>query len=234
MVPESLLPCTRRSDGHILQAADQGLAEGLEAPRRERRRPLRPYTQEPSELRVEAVEDDRAVARPLLALGETRMPYKAASPDDPALAQMNFEQAYFSPISGVLADYVATDQGAGAVHAAPSHGADDFCTGARYGLDQTCNVDEAGHIHNGLPEYDGKTVFKANEPIVELLRTRGVLLGRDANGGFAEYVTAPASHEFCLPNGIESRTAPLLHMPSIIFGEETAALAHPSCARNVL
>ena len=39
-------------------------------------------------------------------LGETRMPYKAASPDDPALAQMNFEQAYFSPISGVLADYV--------------------------------------------------------------------------------------------------------------------------------
>ena len=39
-------------------------------------------------------------------LGETRMPYKAASPDDPALAQMNFEQAYFSPISGVLADYI--------------------------------------------------------------------------------------------------------------------------------
>jgi pimeloyl-ACP methyl ester carboxylesterase len=39
-------------------------------------------------------------------LGETRMPYKAASPDDPALAQMNFEQAYFSPISGVLGDYV--------------------------------------------------------------------------------------------------------------------------------
>src|SRR5207253_9081259 len=39
-------------------------------------------------------------------LGETRMPYKAASPDDPALAQMNFEQAYMSPISGVLADYV--------------------------------------------------------------------------------------------------------------------------------
>jgi hypothetical protein len=39
-------------------------------------------------------------------LGETRMPYKAASPDDPALAQMGFEQGYVSPISGVLADYV--------------------------------------------------------------------------------------------------------------------------------
>src|SRR6266702_2270774 len=39
-------------------------------------------------------------------LGETRMPYKAASPDDPALAQMDFDHAYTSPLSGVLADYV--------------------------------------------------------------------------------------------------------------------------------
>ncbi len=38
--------------------------------------------------------------------GETRMPYKAASPDDPALAQMDFDHAYTSPLSGVLADYV--------------------------------------------------------------------------------------------------------------------------------
>ena len=39
-------------------------------------------------------------------LGETRMPYEAASPDDPLLAQMDFDRAYVSPISGVLADYV--------------------------------------------------------------------------------------------------------------------------------
>jgi hypothetical protein len=39
-------------------------------------------------------------------LGETRMPYKAESPDDPALAKMSFEEAYVSPLSGVLADYV--------------------------------------------------------------------------------------------------------------------------------
>lgn len=39
-------------------------------------------------------------------LGETRMPYKAASPDDPTLSQMDFDRAYVSPISGVLADYV--------------------------------------------------------------------------------------------------------------------------------
>ena len=60
----------------------------------------------------------------------------------------------------------------------PSHGADDFYTGVQYGLDQTCNVDEAGRIHAGLPEYKGLQVFKANPPIVELLKQRGALLGR--------------------------------------------------------
>jgi hypothetical protein len=39
-------------------------------------------------------------------LGETRMHYKAVSEDDPALAGMDFDHAYVSPLSGVLADYV--------------------------------------------------------------------------------------------------------------------------------
>ena len=79
-------------------------------------------------------------------------------------------------ILGVLAEYVTTDQGTGAVHTAPSHGADDFYTGQKYKLDQTCNVDEAGRIRNGLPEYDGKKVFQANQPIIELLKSKGALL----------------------------------------------------------
>ena len=81
-------------------------------------------------------------------------------------------------ILGVLADYVTADQGTGAVHTAPAHGADDFHTGTRYGLDQTCHVDNAGRIHDGLPEYDGKTVFQANQPIIDLVASRGALLGR--------------------------------------------------------
>jgi len=39
-------------------------------------------------------------------LGETRMPYKAVSSDDPTLAQMDFDHAYVNPLSSVLADYV--------------------------------------------------------------------------------------------------------------------------------
>jgi isoleucyl-tRNA synthetase len=79
-------------------------------------------------------------------------------------------------ILGVLADYVTTDQGTGAVHTAPSHGADDFYTGAKYKLDQHTNVDEAGRLQNGLPEYEGQTVFAANQPIIELLKSRGALM----------------------------------------------------------
>jgi isoleucyl-tRNA synthetase len=82
-------------------------------------------------------------------------------------------------ILGVLAEYVTTDQGTGAVHTAPSHGADDFYTGAKYQLDQTCNVDEAGRLRNGLPEYEGKRVFDANASIVELLKSRNVLMGAE-------------------------------------------------------
>ncbi len=81
-------------------------------------------------------------------------------------------------VLGVLATYVTADQGTGAVHTAPAHGADDFHTGTRYGLDPTCNVDEGGRLRNGLPEYDGLTIFKANEPILALLAARGALLAR--------------------------------------------------------
>ncbi len=40
----------------------------------------------------------------------------------------------------------------------------------------------------------------------------GMLIGRDINGGFAEYVAAPASHVFPLPDTIDSRQAPLIQV----------------------
>jgi hypothetical protein len=39
-------------------------------------------------------------------LGETRMPYKALSEDDPSFARLEFDGAYVNPLSSVLADYV--------------------------------------------------------------------------------------------------------------------------------
>jgi isoleucyl-tRNA synthetase len=80
-------------------------------------------------------------------------------------------------IMGVLANYVTAEDGTGAVHTAPGHGREDYLTGAHYGIDIYCPVDEAGKIFEGLPEYVGKRVFDANPPIVELLKARGVLMG---------------------------------------------------------
>jgi isoleucyl-tRNA synthetase len=82
-------------------------------------------------------------------------------------------------ILGVLADYVTMDTGTGVVHTAPSHGAEDFATGVKYGLDATSHVDEKGILRDGLPEYNGQYVFKANPIIIELLRKRGALLHSD-------------------------------------------------------
>ena len=81
-------------------------------------------------------------------------------------------------VLGVLADYVTTDQGTGAVHTAPAHGADDFYTGARYGLGAECNVDNAGRLRNGVALWEGKTVWEANPHIIAYLAERGALLGR--------------------------------------------------------
>jgi isoleucyl-tRNA synthetase len=82
-------------------------------------------------------------------------------------------------VLGVNADYVTADQGTGAVHTAPAHGADDFYTGTRYGLDQTCNVDNEGRMRNGRAEWEGFTVFEANEPIIRVLSDLDALMGRD-------------------------------------------------------
>ncbi len=93
------------------------------------------------------------------------------------LERINFRHPFLDRnVLGVLAEYVTMDTGTGVVHTAPSHGADDFLTGLKYDLDATSRVDEAGILQEGLPEYEGKKVFDANAPIVELLKVRGVLL----------------------------------------------------------
>jgi isoleucyl-tRNA synthetase len=93
------------------------------------------------------------------------------------LERLNFRHPFLDrKILGVLADYVTMDTGTGVVHTAPSHGAEDFLTGVKYGLDATSNVDEKGILRNGLPEYTGKRVWDANQPIMDLLKSRGALL----------------------------------------------------------
>jgi len=80
-------------------------------------------------------------------------------------------------VPAVLANYVTLEQGTGIVHTAPGHGAEDFFTGQKYGLEIAAPLDDEGHYLEGLDAYRGKTVFEANPAIVALLRDRGALLG---------------------------------------------------------
>jgi isoleucyl-tRNA synthetase len=101
------------------------------------------------------------------------------------LERQTFQHPFLDrSVLGVLATYVTADSGTGAVHTAPAHGADDFYTGQKYGLDPTCRVDAAGHIHvdpdawplAAPPPFESKTVWAANPIIVAMLEESGALL----------------------------------------------------------
>jgi len=91
---------------------------------------------------------------------------------------MKFQHPFLPiQVPGLLADYVTLDQGSGIVHTAPGHGADDFNSGQKYGLEVYAPLDDKGVYTEGLPEYKGKDVFAANPIIVKLLGDHGALLG---------------------------------------------------------
>jgi isoleucyl-tRNA synthetase len=80
----------------------------------------------------------------------------------------------------VLADYVELETGTGAVHTAPGHGADDFETGARYGLPVLNPVDSAGRFTAEAGPYAGLFIFDANARIIEDLRADGALIAAES------------------------------------------------------
>ncbi|MBW8782776.1 MAG: isoleucine--tRNA ligase [Verrucomicrobia bacterium] len=71
-----------------------------------------------------------------------------------------------SPV--VLADYVTTDSGTGAVHTAPGHGADDYLTGLKYKLEIYCPVGADGrYLDDGQvpPDLVGLSTLETVEDI---------------------------------------------------------------------
>ena len=66
---------------------------------------------------------------------------------------------------GVLADYVTLEQGTGAVHTAPGHGADDYSTGVRYGLEIYAPIGPSGRFDDDIGIVGGAKVFDANPKV---------------------------------------------------------------------
>jgi isoleucyl-tRNA synthetase len=96
-----------------------------------------------------------------------------------ALEHIRFQHPLYARTSlGVLADYVTLEAGTGAVHTAPGHGADDFLTGVRYGLDIYAPVGPGGHFLDTVDMFAGQRVFDANPRIEEALKEHSRLWHR--------------------------------------------------------
>ena len=92
------------------------------------------------------------------------------------LEGLRFRHPLYDRLSpAVLADYVTLEQGTGAVHTAPGHGADDFKTGLKYGLEVYAPVTGDGRFTDEVGLFAGEQVFEANPGIVEALSDRNRL-----------------------------------------------------------
>ena len=97
------------------------------------------------------------------------------------LEHLRFQHPLYGRDSlAVLGEYVTLEAGTGAVHTAPGHGADDFNTGTKYGLEIYAPIGPAGHFHDSVPVVGGLRVFDANPKVEEALKERGLLWHREA------------------------------------------------------
>jgi isoleucyl-tRNA synthetase len=96
------------------------------------------------------------------------------------MERLVFEHPLYARDSlGVLGEYVTLDAGTGAVHTAPGHGADDYHTGIKYGLEIYGPLDAGGHFLDSVELFAGLQVLEANPMIEAALTERGRLWHRE-------------------------------------------------------
>ncbi len=77
----------------------------------------------------------------------------------------------------ILGDHVTLDAGTGCVHTAPGHGADDYITGLKYGLEPYSPVGNNGcYTQEAGEDLEGKFIFKANAELIEKMDACGALV----------------------------------------------------------
>lgn len=100
-----------------------------------------------------------------------------AETDGAKLVGLKYRHPFCDRESAVVtADYVTLEDGTGLVHTAPGHGAEDYRTGLKEGLETYCPVRDDGTYDNTVPAWlRGKSVWDANKEITEHLRQSGHL-----------------------------------------------------------
>ncbi len=79
----------------------------------------------------------------------------------------------------LLGDFVATDEGTGAVHMAPGFGEDDQKLCEANGITTVCPVDDRARFDPIIYKYAGLQVFDANPAIIADLKAQGSLIKRE-------------------------------------------------------
>ncbi len=75
----------------------------------------------------------------------------------------------------ICGKHVTLEAGTGLVHTAPAHGLDDYFAGQKYNLPSESPVDGDGKFTNNTPLVAGLSVWKANDVVIDTLRTSGHL-----------------------------------------------------------
>ena len=104
-------------------------------------------------------------------------PWKGAQ-----LAGLAYQHPFLDRTGQVFtADFVTAEAGTGLVHIAPGHGQDDYQLGQQHGLPILAPVDDRGCLtaEAGVPELTGVYVFKANKPIIDILKAKGHLFAEE-------------------------------------------------------
>jgi len=87
---------------------------------------------------------------------------------------------YNKEVPVILGDHVTVDAGTGAVHTAPAHGQEDYVAGSRYNLPVENPVAANGTFLPDTELFAGQHVFKANDSVLETLKTKGTLVHHQA------------------------------------------------------
>ncbi len=88
---------------------------------------------------------------------------------------MNMGYEYDVPM--LQGDFVTLEQGTGIVHAAPSHGPDDFNLCLKHGIKASNTINDGGLYSEEVPFFSGIHIFKADSQVIEKLLEHKSLLG---------------------------------------------------------
>lgn len=141
-----------------------------------------------------------------------------------ALEHLRLKHPFYDrEIPLILGEHVSAEDGTGAVHTAPGHGAEDFAVGKQYGIVEAnpanlLNPVGANGVYlPGTPIFEGQHIWKANDAIIELLRERGVLLA-------AHRITHSYPHCWRHHTPVAFRTTPQWFIAMDAKGLRTGAL----------